>query len=71
MLLLIKHQDQPGQVAGVCGELAKENINVSYMTISRVLRGDRAVMVIGIDDAPSDEVRTREDKSWNAGVGAA
>jgi D-3-phosphoglycerate dehydrogenase len=55
-VLLVRQTDQPGIIAGVSSELATNNVNVSYMTVSRVGKGDQAIMAIGVDEQPSTKV---------------
>ena len=51
-ILLVRQTDQPGIIAGVSSILASNNINVSYMTVSRVDKGTEAIMAIGVDEQP-------------------
>jgi D-3-phosphoglycerate dehydrogenase len=55
-ILLVRQTDQPGIIAGVSSALATSNMNVSYMTVSRVGKGDQAIMAIGVDEQPSAQV---------------
>ena len=56
-VLLVRQTDQPGIIAGVSTELAANQINVSYMTVSRVLDGsNEAIMAIGVDGQPDSSV---------------
>jgi D-3-phosphoglycerate dehydrogenase len=34
----------------------QNNINISFMSVSRVAKGTQAIMAIGVDEAPSAEV---------------
>lgn len=56
-ILLVRQTDQPGIIAGVSSVLAENKINVSYMTVSRVLDGsNEAIMAIGVDEQPNPSV---------------
>lgn len=55
-VLLVRQTDQPGIIAAVSTELARNNINVSFMTVSRVGKGTEAIMAIGVDEQPGDDV---------------
>lgn len=48
--LITIHQDIPGIVNGVTAELAKFNINIGEMKVSRREKGADALMVIQVDD---------------------
>jgi hypothetical protein len=56
-VLLCRQRDQPGIVGNVGMALAKGNINISFMTVCRTTRNEEAIMAIGIDDEPTQEVR--------------
>jgi D-3-phosphoglycerate dehydrogenase len=55
-VLLVRQTDQPGIIAGVSSELAKNGINISYMTVSRAGKGADAIMAIGVDGRPGEAV---------------
>jgi len=55
-VLLCRQRDQPGIVGTVGMALAKGDINISFMTVCRTTRNEEAIMAIGIDDEPSQEV---------------
>jgi D-3-phosphoglycerate dehydrogenase len=55
-VVLVRQNDQPGIIAAVSTEFAKNNINISFMSVSRVAKGTQAIMAIGVDEAPSAEV---------------
>jgi L-serine dehydratase len=57
--LLIVHNDQYGAIAGVANILAKYEINIGHMEVSRKEKGKEALMVIEIDQNV-DEVITNE-----------
>ena len=45
--------DQPGMIASVGSVLAKHGLNISFMTVTRMGRGQDAIMALGIDSQPS------------------
>ena len=45
--------DRPGLIAAVGNILAQQNLNISFMTVTRTGRGQEAIMAIGIDEQPS------------------
>lgn len=54
-LLILDNQDIPGMI-GQIGMLMKEfDINISSMKVGRRQARDRAVMVLGLDEAPTEE----------------
>lgn len=55
-VVLVRQRDQPGIIAAVSGELAKHSINISFMTVSRAIKGAEAIMAIGVDSTPGPEV---------------
>lgn len=46
---VIVHQDVPGMIAKVTSVFEKEQINIGTMTVSRESKGDRAIMIIEVD----------------------
>lgn len=52
-VLLTRQRDQPGIVGGVGMLLAKEGVNISFMTVSRTGKDGEAIMAIGVDSEPS------------------
>lgn len=55
-VLLVRQNDQPGIIAGVSSELARNNVNISFMTVSRLGKGTDAIMAMGVDGQPSADV---------------
>ena len=55
-VLLVLQKDRPGLIAAVGQELAKADVNISFMTVSRTQPGKDAVMAIGIDGQPPQSV---------------
>lgn len=54
--LLVLQKDRPGLIAAVGQELANADVNISFMTVSRTQPGQDAVMAIGVDGQPPQEV---------------
>ncbi|EFJ48574.1 hypothetical protein VOLCADRAFT_60404, partial [Volvox carteri f. nagariensis] len=54
-VLLTRQRDQPGIVGGVGMLLAKDQVNISFMTVCRTAKHREAIMAIGIDSEPSLE----------------
>eukprot|EP00958_Prasinococcus_capsulatus_P023177 scaffold3383_cov412-Prasinococcus_capsulatus_cf.AAC.2 len=57
-VLLCRQTDQPGMIGAVGSLLGAEDVNVSYMTVGRDQPFGQAVMAIGLDSKPSDDVLT-------------
>lgn len=53
--VIIVHQDMPGVVNGVTAALARYNINIAYMKVSRSEKGAEALMNIEVDDLITNE----------------
>ncbi|MEG2709148.1 MAG: L-serine ammonia-lyase, iron-sulfur-dependent subunit beta [Vagococcus sp.] len=47
---LTVHQDKPGIVAKVTAILSDHEINISTMTVTRESKGEKAIMIIEVDD---------------------
>ena len=56
IFLLTRQIDQPGIIAGVAGVLCAGGVNISYMTVCRMGKGEDAIMAVGLDDRPSEEL---------------
>jgi len=54
--LITRHRDHPGVIHQVTEVLAKQGINVAYMSVFRQERGDKAFMVIESDDCILEEI---------------
>lgn len=54
--LIIVHQDVPGMIASVSNILSAAKINIGTMTVTREAKGDRAIMIIEVDDHKADAV---------------
>ncbi|MBL1228996.1 L-serine ammonia-lyase, iron-sulfur-dependent, subunit beta [Enterococcus sp. BWB1-3] len=53
---IIVHQDVPGMIAKVTNQLSSLNINIGTMTVTRESKGEKAIMIIEIDQRASDTV---------------
>ena len=51
--LVTVHHDQPGVMMKIISILAGEGLNIAFMRLSRQNRGELAMMIIELDDAPS------------------
>ncbi|MDT2813903.1 L-serine ammonia-lyase, iron-sulfur-dependent subunit beta [Vagococcus carniphilus] len=47
---LTVHQDKPGIIAKVTNVLSEHNINISTMTVTRESKGEKAIMIIEVDE---------------------
>jgi len=65
-VLLTRQLDQPGIVASVTSLLAKDNVNISFMSVGRTGKNQEAIMAIGIDSEP--QPRTMADIGRVQGV---
>jgi D-3-phosphoglycerate dehydrogenase len=52
-VILVKQMDKPGIIAGVSSNLAKYQVNISYMNVAVASNGE-AIMAIGVDSLPVD-----------------
>jgi len=55
-IILCRQVDQPGMIGKVGSILGEENVNVSFMSVGRLAPRTHAVMAIGVDDQPSNQV---------------
>lgn len=55
-IILCRQVDQPGMIGKVGSILGEENVNVSFMSVGRLSPRTHAVMAIGVDDQPSNQV---------------
>lgn len=58
-IILCRQVDQPGMIGKVGSILCEGNVNVSFMSVGRVAPRKHAVMAIGVDDQPSNEILKR------------
>ena len=56
VVLLIRQSDRPGLIGAVGTQLATGGVNISFMTVARTGRGEEAIMAIGVDGNPSQDV---------------
>lgn len=54
--LISIHHDKPGVVAALTGILAKEEVNIAFMRVSRRERGSQALAIIEADQAIPEQV---------------
>ncbi|WP_100330874.1 L-serine ammonia-lyase, iron-sulfur-dependent subunit beta [Bacillus xiapuensis] len=54
--ILVVHNDRFGAIATVANELAKHQINIGHMEVSRKAKGEMAMMTIEVDHAIDEEV---------------
>ncbi|XP_057770216.1 D-3-phosphoglycerate dehydrogenase 1, chloroplastic-like [Salvia miltiorrhiza] len=54
-LILCRQVDQPGMIGTVGSILGESNVNVSFMSVSRTVKRVKAIMAIGVDEAPNKE----------------
>lgn len=65
-VILCRQRDQPGIVAGISSLLAESGVNISFMTVCRTAKNEDAIMAIGIDEEPTQEVGAWLDGCWSA-----
>jgi len=58
-LVLCRQKDQPGVIGKVGSMLAQDNINVNFLTVGRTGKREDAVMTIGVDEKPDQELIER------------
>lgn len=54
--LLIIHRDRPGVITQVTQILARYEVNIAFMRVSRQSRGETAMMIMEMDDEPAADV---------------
>ncbi|KAI8477119.1 MAG: D-isomer specific 2-hydroxyacid dehydrogenase [Monoraphidium minutum] len=54
-VLLCRQKDQPGIVGTIGMLLARDNVNINFMTVCRTAKNEEAVMAIGVDNEPSPD----------------
>lgn len=47
---IIVHQDVPGMIARVTNILSNKNVNIGTMTVTRESKGEKAIMIIEVDE---------------------
>lgn len=48
--IIVVHQDKPGVIANVTNVLSASNTNIGTMTVTRESKGEKAIMIIEVDD---------------------
>lgn len=54
--LISVHRDRPGIIAAISNILARENVNIAFMRVSRRERGSQALGIIEADEPISEQV---------------
>jgi L-serine dehydratase len=55
-VLIIVQRDRPGLITQVTSILARYEMNIAFMHVSREAFGETAMMIMELDDMPADEV---------------
>ncbi|KAL6496892.1 D-3-phosphoglycerate dehydrogenase 2, chloroplastic [Orobanche gracilis] len=58
-LILCRQVDQPGMIGRVGNILGESNVNVSFMSVGRVVKRTKAIMAIGVDEEPDKDTVKR------------
>lgn len=58
-MLVVEHEDRPGEIAAVTSILAERGVNVAAMRVSREVRGGTALMLIETDAVVDEETVQR------------
>lgn len=58
-MIVVEHQDRPGEIAAVSGLLAEDGVNIAEMRVSREHRGARALMLIETDAEVAESTAKR------------
>ena len=58
-LLVLENKDQPGMVGTIGTLLGEDGVNIADMSLSRLVQGETAYMVVRVDSEPSSEARDR------------
>ncbi|KAL6568654.1 D-3-phosphoglycerate dehydrogenase 2, chloroplastic [Orobanche hederae] len=58
-LILCRQVDQPGMIGRVGNILGESNVNVSFMSVGRVVKRTKAIMAIGVDEEPDKDTLKR------------
>ncbi|MGL4706040.1 MAG: ACT domain-containing protein, partial [Enterococcus faecalis] len=53
---IVVHQDVPGMIAKVTSILSASDINISTMTVTRESKGEKAIMIIEVDQAEVGDI---------------
>lgn len=63
-MLIVKNKDIPGMIAGISGILAKRNVNIAQMNLSRDCAGGTAISITNLD-SPADDETLEQIRSIN------
>ncbi|KAF3647522.1 hypothetical protein P3S67_032062 [Capsicum chacoense] len=58
-LILCRQVDQPGMIGKVGNILGESNVNVSFMSVGRTVKGKLAIMAIGVDEEPDKDTQKK------------
>lgn len=58
-LILCRQVDQPGMIGKVGNILGESNVNVSFMSVGRMVKGKLAIMAIGVDEEPDKDTQKK------------
>lgn len=58
-MLLVAHEDRPGEIAAVTSAIAEDGANIAQMQVSRTRKGAEALMMIETDAEVSDDAVAR------------
>ncbi|MBU5483586.1 phosphoglycerate dehydrogenase [Clostridium sp. MSJ-11] len=64
-MLILQNRDVPGVIGQVGTFIGEENVNVATMQVGRKLKGDRALMILNIDDKISKSALNKLTSSDN------
>lgn len=54
--IIVIHQDLPGMISKVTNVLSESNVNIGTMTVTRESKGEKAIMVMEVDDPHVDHL---------------
>ncbi len=54
--LITIHRDRPGVITQVTNILSRYEVNIAFMRVSRQNRGETAMMIMELDDQPTEDV---------------
>ena len=55
-MLIVRNNDKPGMVGHVGTLLGARSVNIGWMTLGRPKQGGPSLLVLNLDQAPSDAV---------------
>lgn len=65
IIMMYSQKDQPGQMGRVGSILGENGINISFMCLGRAETGAKALVLMGLDSFPDDEVLKKIDAAIN------